>query len=209
MKISKIVMSLAVVALLFASCDDTKKKEAEAKAAAEKIEMEAQAKAEEEAKMVEMEKMEMQKNSIASIAMGNENFSTLVVALKQAGLAQTFLEPGEYTVFAPTNDAFAKVPKATMDMLMMPENKAALQNLLSYHVIKGEFKAAAVVKAINDNKNGYNITTLAGENLTLSLKDGKVMIKDGKGKMATVAVADVDASNGVIHGIDAVLMPKG
>lgn len=209
MKISKIFMSLAVVALLFASCDDTKKKEAEAKAEAEKMEMEAQAKADEEAKMMEMEKMEMQKNSIASIAMGNENFSTLVAALKQAELAQTFMEPGEYTVFAPTNDAFAKVPKATMDMLMMPENKAKLQNLLSYHVIKGEFKADAVVKAINDNKNAYNITTLAGENLTLSLKDGKVMVKDGKGKMATVAVADVDASNGVIHGIDAVLMPKG
>ncbi len=209
MKMSKIIMSLAVIALLFASCDDTKKKEAEAKAEAEKMEMEAQMKADEEAKMADMEKMEMQKNSIASMAMGNPNYSTLVAALKQAELAQTFMEPGEYTVFAPTNDAFAKVPKASMDMLMMPENQSKLQDLLKYHVVKGEWKADAVVKAINDNNNAYSVTTLAGENLTLSLKDGKVMIKDGKGKMAVVADADMDASNGVIHGVDAVLMPKG
>tara|TARA_R100000935_G_scaffold55682_2_gene85937 strand:+ start:29037 stop:29666 length:630 start_codon:yes stop_codon:yes gene_type:complete len=209
MKMSKIIMSLAVVALLFASCDDTKKKEAEAKAEAEKMEMEAKMKADEEAKMADMEKMEMQKNSIASKAMANPNYSTLVAALKQADLAGTFMEPGEYTVFAPTNDAFAKVPKATLDNLMKPENKEQLQGLLKYHVVKGEWKADAVVKAINDNKNAYNVTTLAGENLTLSLKDGKVMIKDGKGKMATVADADMDASNGVIHGVDTVLMPKG
>merc|ERR1711974_119284 len=183
MKMSKIIMSLAVVALLFASCDDTKKKEAEAKAEAEKMEMEAKMKADEEAKMADMEKMEMQKNSIASKAMANPNYSTLVAALKQADLAGTFMEPGEYTVFAPTNDAFAKVPKATLDNLMKPENKEQLQGLLKYHVVKGEWKADAVVKAINDNKNAYNVTTLAGENLTLSLKDGKVMIKDGKGKM--------------------------
>ena len=150
-------MSVAVVALLFASCDDTKKKEAEAKAEAEKMEMEAQMKADEEAKMMEMEKMEMKKNSIASIAMGNENFSTLVTALKTADLAETFMEPGEYTVFAPTNDAFAKVPKATMDKLMMEDNKAMLQNLLKYHVVSGEWKADAVIKAIKDNNNAYNV----------------------------------------------------
>ena len=208
MKLNKIFMSLAVVAFLFASCDDTKKKEAEAKAEAEKMEMEAMKKAEEEAEAMEMEKMEMQKNSIASKAMANPNYSTLVAALKQADLAQTFMEPGEYTVFAPTNDAFAKVPKATMDNLMKPENKQQLQNLLKYHVVKGEWKADAVVKAINDNDNAYNVTTLAGENLVLSLKDGNVMVKDSKGKMAMVANADMDASNGVIHGVNTVLMPK-
>lgn len=209
MKFTKLLMSVAVVSMLFAACDDTKKKEAEAKAEAEKMEMEAQMKADEEAKMMEMEKMEMKKNSIASIAMGNENFSTLVTALKSAGLAETFMEPGEYTVFAPTNDAFAKVPKATMESLLKEENKATLQNLLKYHVVSGEWKADAVIKAINDNNNAYNVTTLAGENLTLSLKDGKVMVKDAKGGMATVVMADVDASNGVIHAIDKVVMPKG
>jgi uncharacterized surface protein with fasciclin (FAS1) repeats len=209
MKFTKLLMSVAVVSMLFAACDDSKKKEAEAKAEAEKMEMEAKMKADEEAKMVEMEKMEMKKNSIASIAMGNENFSTLVTALRTAGLAENFMEPGEYTVFAPTNDAFAKVPKATMDMLLKEENKAQLQNLLKYHVVEGEWSSDAVIKAINDNNNAYNVTTMAGENLTLSLKNDKVMVKDAKGGMATVVMADVDASNGVIHAIDKVAMPKG
>ena len=209
MKIMKLCMSLAVVAMLFAACDDGKKKEAEAKAEQEKMEMEAKMKADEEAKMMEAEKMKMRENSIASIAMKNENFSTLVAALKQADLATTFMEEGEYTVFAPTNDAFAAVPAASMDMLMNDDNKAKLQNLLKYPVVSGEWKADAVIKAINDNNNAYNVTTLAGENLVLSLKDGKVMVKDGKGKMATVVMADVDASNGVIHAIDKVVMPKG
>ena len=103
MKFRMLAVSVATVALLFTACDDTKKKEAEAKAEAERIEMEAQAaamKVEEEAKMA---KVEFQKNSITSIAMGNENFSTLVAALKQADLAETFMGEGEFTVFAPTN----------------------------------------------------------------------------------------------------------
>ncbi|MAP54995.1 fasciclin domain-containing protein [Altibacter sp.] len=208
MKFKSMLLSLAVVGMLFASCDDSKKKEAEAKAEAEKMEMEAKMaaeKAEEEAKMA---KMEMEKNSIAGIAMGNENFSTLVTALKTAELAQTFMEEGEYTVFAPTNDAFAKVPQATLDNLMKPENKEQLQNLLKYHVVSGEWKADAVVKAIQENNNKYNVTTLQGENLVLSLSGDKVMVKDAKGGTATVVMADVDASNGVIHAIDKVVMPK-
>ncbi|MCW8981472.1 fasciclin domain-containing protein [Altibacter sp.] len=208
MKFKTMLLSLAVVGMLFASCDDSKKKEAEAKAEAEKMEMEAKMaaeKAEEEAKMA---KMEMEKNSIASIAMGNENFSTLVTALKTADLAQTFMEEGEYTVFAPTNDAFAKVPQATLDNLMKPENKEQLQNLLKYHVVSGEWKADAVVKAIQENNNKYNVTTLQGENLVLSLNGDKVIVKDAKGGTATVVMADVDASNGVIHAIDKVVMPK-
>ena len=209
MKMMKLFMSVAVVGMLFTACNDAEKKEAEAKAEQEKMEMEAKLKAEEEAKMAEAERMEAQKNSIASIAMGNENFSTLVVALKSADLAQTFMEEGEYTVFAPTNDAFAAVPKSTMDMLLKTENKATLQNLLKYHVVSGEWKADAVVKAIKDNNNAYNVTTLAGENIVLSLDGENVMVKDAKGNKAKVVMADVDASNGVIHAIDKVIMPKG
>lgn len=208
MKITKMFMSLAVVALLFASCDDGKKKEAEMKAAQEKTEMEAKMEAEKKTKELEMKKMDMQKNSIASKAMANPKYSTLVAALKQADLADTFMNPGEYTVLAPTNEAFAKVPKATMDMLMKDENKAKLQELLKYHVVAGSWDAAAVNKAINDNKNAYNVTTLDGENIVFSEKGGKVMVKDAKGNMATVMDADMTASNGVIHGIDKVLMPK-
>ncbi|RMA64682.1 fasciclin domain-containing protein [Ulvibacter antarcticus] len=208
MKIKMLIMSVAVASMLFVSCDDSKKKEAElekAKMEQAKLDDAAKMKAEEEAKMA---KMEFEKNTIASIAMGNDNFSTLVTALKQADLAQTFMSEGEYTVFAPTNDAFAKVPKATMDNLMKPENKATLQNLLKYHVVAGKWMAADVLKAISDNKNKYNVTTLQGENIVLSAKDGKVMIKDAKGNTSTITMTDVNASNGVIHAIDKVMMPK-
>jgi uncharacterized surface protein with fasciclin (FAS1) repeats len=209
MKTRNIILSLAAAGMLFMSCDDGKKKEAEMKAEQERMEMEAQMKIEEEAKLVEQEKMDKQRNSIAAKAMENPNFSTLVTALKTADLAETFMQEGEYTVFAPTNNAFAAVPKSTMDMLMKEENKNQLQNLLKYHVVQGEWKADAVIKAINDNNNAYNVTTMAGENITLSVKNGNVMIKDAKGNMATVVAADVDASNGVIHGINKVIMPKG
>ncbi|NND87892.1 MAG: fasciclin domain-containing protein [Flavobacteriaceae bacterium] len=209
MKTRNIILSLAAASMLFMSCDDGKQKEAEMKAEQERMEMEAQMKMEEEAKLVEQERMDMQRNSIAAKAMENPNFSTLVTALKTADLAETFMQEGEYTVFAPTDDAFAAVPKSTMDMLMMEENKSQLQNLLKYHVVQGEWKADAVIKAINDNNNAYNVTTMAGENITLSVKNGNVMIKDAKGNMATVVAADVDASNGVIHGINKVIMPKG
>ncbi|MDC7993798.1 fasciclin domain-containing protein [Altibacter sp. HG106] len=205
MKIRMLIMSLAVGTFLFTACNDTKKKEEEARLEKEKMEMEQQ-KAEEEAEM--KAQMEYEQNTIAAKAMGSDQFSTLVTALQTAELAETFKGEGEYTVFAPTNDAFAKVPKNTLDNLMKPENKAKLQNLLKYHVVEGEWKADAVIKAINDNNNAYKVTTLAGENITLSLKDGNVMLKDANGKMSTVVMADVDASNGVIHGIDTVVMPK-
>ncbi len=200
-----LVMSLAVGAFLFTACNDNKKKEEEARLEKEKMEME-QKKADEEAAM--KSQMEFEQNTIAAKAMSNDQFSTLVSALQSAELAETFKNEGEYTVFAPTNAAFDKVPKNTLTTLMKPENKSQLQNLLKYHVVEGEWKADAVIKAINDNNNAYKVTTLAGENITLSLKDGNVMLKDAKGKTATVVMADVDASNGVIHGIDAVVMPK-
>ncbi|QNJ98476.1 fasciclin domain-containing protein [Constantimarinum furrinae] len=208
MKIKSIILSLAVIMFAFTACDDTKKKEEEA-AKMEQMKME-EAKAEQMKMEEEAEKMrkDMEANSIAGKAMANPNYSTLVSALKTANLAQTFMEKGEYTVFAPTNDAFNKVPKAKMDELMKPENEAKLQNLLKYHVVSGEWNAAALVKAINENKNKYSVTTLQGENLTFSLKGDKVMVKDAKGNIATVADADMDASNGIIHGIDTVLMPK-
>jgi uncharacterized surface protein with fasciclin (FAS1) repeats len=205
MKMKSVFLSLAVVAFLFTSCNDNEKKEAEAKAEAERMEMEAQKKAEEEAMMA---KQEFEQNTIAAKAMGNDQFSTLVSALKQAGLAETFMEEGEYTVFAPTNDAFNAVPKNTLDNLMKEENKEQLQGLAKYHVVSGEWKAADVIKAIQDNDNKYRVTTLQGENLVLSLKNDKVQVTDAKGNTATVVMADVDASNGVIHAIDKVVMPK-
>ncbi|MEM0518700.1 MULTISPECIES: fasciclin domain-containing protein [Aequorivita] len=209
MKLKTIVMSLAVVTMLFASCEDSKKKEAEAQAQAEQMRMERekdslmQIEADNQAKMAEMEA-----NSIAAKAMGNSDLSTLVSALQAADLAQTLKSEGEYTVFAPTNEAFNKVPKATMDNLMMPENKEQLQGLLKYHVLQGKLPAADVLAKIKEANNKLEVTTLNGEVLTLSEKGGKVMIKDAKGNTATVTSADMEASNGTVHVIDKVLMPK-
>lgn len=209
MKLRTIVMSLAVVTMLFASCEDSKKKEAEAQAQAEQMRMEREkdslmkVEADNQARMAEMEA-----NSIAAKAMGNSDLSTLVSALQAADLAQTLKSEGEYTVFAPTNEAFSKVPKATMDNLMKPENKEQLQGLLKYHVLQGKMNAADVLAKIKEANNKLDVTTLNGEVLTLSEKGGKVMIKDAKGNMATVTSADMDASNGVVHVVDKVLMPK-
>jgi uncharacterized surface protein with fasciclin (FAS1) repeats len=209
MKLKTIVMSLAVVAMLFASCEDTKKKEAEEQAKAEQMRMEREkdslmkVEADNQAMMAQMEA-----NSIAAKAMGNAELSTLVSALQAADMAQTLKGEGDYTVFAPTNDAFSKVPKATLENLMKPENKAQLQKLLQYHVLQGKMNAADVMGKIKDAGGKLDVTTMNGEVLTLSEKNGKVMIKDAKGNSATVTSADMDASNGVVHTIDKVLMPK-
>jgi len=208
MNFKKIVLSLAVVGMLFASCADTKKNDAEAEAAAQAELMQAEEAAAMEAEETTRMQAEYESNTIAAIAMGNENFSTLVSALVAADLATTLKSEGPFTVFAPTNEAFSKVPKATLDNLMKPENKKQLSGLLTYHVVAGEWKAADLVKAINENNNKYEVVTVQGEKLTLSLKDGKVMIKDAKGGTSTVVMADVDASNGVIHAVDKVVMPK-
>ena len=209
MKLKTIVMSLAVVAMLFASCEDTKKKDAEEQAKAEQMRMEREkdslmkVEADNQAMMAQMEA-----NSIAAKAMGNAELSTLVSALQAADMAQTLKGEGDYTVFAPTNDAFSKVPKATLENLMKPENKAQLQKLLQYHVLQGKMNAADVMAKIKDAGGKLDVTTMNGEVLTLSEKNGKVMIKDAKGNSATVTSADMDASNGVVHTIDKVLMPK-
>ncbi|WP_235004046.1 fasciclin domain-containing protein [Aequorivita lipolytica] len=208
MKLKTILMSLAVVAMLFASCEDSKKKEAEAQAQAEEMRMER-----EKDSLMKVEEMntanmaEMEANSIAAKAMGNAELSTLVSALQAADLAQTFKSEGTYTVFAPTNEAFNKVAKATMDNLMKPENKEQLQGLLKYHVLQGKMNATDVLANIKAANNKLDVTTLNGEVLTLSEKGGKVMIKDAKGNTATVTSADMDASNGIVHVIDKVLMP--
>ncbi len=151
---------------------------------------------------------EMEANSIAAKAMGNSDLSTLVSALQAADMAQTLKSEGDYTVFAPTNEAFSKVPQAKMDDLMKPENKSQLQNVLKYHVVQGRMNSSEVLDKIKSAGGKLDVTTLNGEILTLSEKNGKVMVKDVKGNMATVTSADMDASNGIVHTVDKVLMPK-
>ena len=145
--------------------------------------------------------------NIVEVAAGNEAFSTLVAAVKAADLVGTLSSAGPFTVFAPTNDAFAKLPQGTVESLLKPENKDALTGILTYHVVAGKFEAAAVIDAINANDGKFTVTTVQGGSIVLSLMDGNVILTDSKGGTATVVMADVAASNGVIHAIDAVVMP--
>lgn len=146
--------------------------------------------------------------TIVDVAVGNENFTTLVAAVKAAGLVETLSSEGPFTVFAPTNAAFDKLPAGTVDNLLLPENLEKLKAVLTYHVVAGKFEAAAVIDAINQNKGKFTVTTVQGGKIDLSLKDGNVILTDANGKSSMVAIADVAASNGVIHAIDSVVMPK-
>ena len=146
--------------------------------------------------------------TIVGVAASNENFSTLVAAVKAADLVATLNSEGPFTVFAPTNEAFAKLPAGTVETLLKAENKGTLTAVLTYHVVAGKFKAADVLKAIKDNGGKFSITTVNGEKLTAHVMDGKVMLQDAKGNSSTIIMTDVEASNGVIHAIDTVVMPK-
>ena len=146
-------------------------------------------------------------SSIVGVAASNENFSTLVAAVKAADLVGTLDSEGPFTVFAPTNEAFAKLPDGTVESLLKDENKGTLTSILTYHVVAGKVTAADVLKAIEDNDGKFAIKTVNGETLKAYLKDGKVMLKDAKGNHSTVVLTDIEASNGVIHAIDTVVMP--
>jgi len=132
---------------------------------------------------------------IVAVAAGNENFKTLVAAVKAAGLVETLQGPGPFTVFAPTDAAFAKLPAGTVENLLKPENKEKLQAVLKYHVVSGNVKAADVVKL-------DKATTVNGKDVKIAVKDGKVSVND-----ANVTQTDIAAKNGTIHVIDTVLLP--
>ncbi|WP_224483685.1 fasciclin domain-containing protein [Robertkochia aurantiaca] len=149
----------------------------------------------------------IQEPTIVGVAAGNDNFSTLVTAVKAAGLVETLNSEGPFTVFAPTNDAFNKLPAGTLDDLVKPENKDKLTSILTYHVVSGEFMASDVLDAINSNNGKFTITTVQGDQLTASIENGNVILTDANGNSSTVIMTDVDASNGVIHAIDQVVMP--
>ena len=140
-------------------------------------------------------------------AVNSKDHTTLVAAVKAAGLVETLKGAGPFTVFAPTNAAFGALPKGTVDNLLKPENKAALSGILTYHVVAGDMSAAALVAAIKAGKGKAELTTVNGGKL-LAMRQGKrVMLKDEKGNVASVTIADVKQSNGVIHVINKVLMP--
>ena len=146
--------------------------------------------------------------TVVEVAVGSADHTTLVAAVKAAGLVETLQSAGPFTVFAPVNAAFAKLPAGTVDYLLKAENKATLTKVLTYHVIAGTFDAATVVKAITDAKGSLALKTVSGGTVTASLKNGKVILTDEKGGTATVVATDLKAGNGIIHVIDSVVLPK-
>ena len=138
--------------------------------------------------------------NIVQNAVNSKDHTTLVAAVKAAGLVETLESKGPFTVFAPTNTAFGKLPAGTVETLVKPENKATLTKILTYHVVPGKLAAS-------DLKDGMKLKTAEGEQLSVKLQDGKVWIVDAKGGTSMVTISNVNQSNGVIHVVDTVLMP--
>lgn len=157
-------------------------------------------------KMVGGAEMYPSKNIIEN-AVNSKDHTTLVAAVKAAELVETLSSDGPFTVFAPTNAAFENLPEGTVATLLKPENKKQLQTVLTYHVIAGKFNAKDVIAAIKKGGGKVELKTVSGGTLTAMLDDGSVKIMDSKGNIATVTVADVNQSNGVIHVVDTVLLP--
>jgi len=147
------------------------------------------------------------KGTIVSAAASSGDHKTLVKAVTAAGLADTLAGKGPFTVFAPTDAAFAKLSAGTVETLLEPANRSQLRSVLTYHVVPGKVNAAALVSQINANGGQASLTTVEGSPLTAALKDGKVVIRDEKGGEAAVTAADLETGNGVIHVTDAVSIP--
>ena len=141
-------------------------------------------------------------------AVNSKDHTTLVAAVKAAGLVETLKGPGPFTVFAPTNAAFAALPAGTVDTLLKPESKPALTKVLTYHVVSGKMDAAALMAAVKAGNGKATLKTVSGGTLTATSNGSAVMVMDESGGTAKVAIADVTQSNGVIHVVDKVLLPK-
>ena len=149
-----------------------------------------------------------QTKDVVDIAIGSADHTTLVAAVKAADLVTTLKGKGPFTVFAPTNAAFAKLPAGTVETLLKPENKAQLAKILTYHVVSGNLDAAAVLAAVKTGNGKAVVTTVSGGKLTASVDGGKVKLTDESGNSAFVITADLKGSNGVVHVIDGVVLPK-
>ena len=146
--------------------------------------------------------------TIVDVAVGNEDFSTLVTALKAADLVGALQGDGPFTVFAPTNDAFAKLDSNTLSSLLEAKNQKALANILTYHVISGKLTAIDVVSALESGNGSVDLTALNGQVINVMQKDGKIWLKDLNGNYSEIVATDVMGSNGVIHVINTVVMPN-
>ncbi|WP_422372391.1 fasciclin domain-containing protein [Hoeflea sp.] len=147
--------------------------------------------------------------NIVENAVNSADHTTLVAAVKAAGLVDTLMGEGPFTVFAPTNDAFAALPDGTVDTLLKPENKDQLTKVLTCHVVAADAMSSAIMKMVDDDGGTHPVETVGGCTLNVTYMGDKIMIEDETGGVANVTIADVDQSNGVIHVIDKVLLPKG
>jgi uncharacterized surface protein with fasciclin (FAS1) repeats len=147
--------------------------------------------------------------NIIENAVNSKDHTTLVAAVKAGGLVETLSGAGPFTVFAPTNEAFNKLPKGTVETLVKPENKDALVKILTYHVVPGRISSEALMSMIKKNGGMYKAKTVQGDELTFMTKGKNIFITDEKGGMSKVTIPDVNQSNGVIHVVNTVLMPKG
>jgi uncharacterized surface protein with fasciclin (FAS1) repeats len=146
--------------------------------------------------------------TIVETAIATDALSTLVAAVKAADLVETLSGPGPFTVFAPTNDAFDALPDGTVATLLKPENKGQLAGILTYHVVSGDIKAADVLSLIEKNGGKATVKTVAGGDLTCTTDGGKVYVHDASGNKAEVVIPNIENSNGTVHVINKVLMPK-
>ena len=146
--------------------------------------------------------------NIVENAINSKDHTTLVTAVKAAGLVNTLSGPGPFTVFAPTNAAFGILPNGTVEDLLKTENKAKLTKILTYHVVSANAMSSAIDKMIKDDGGKHTVNTVSGNKLVASMKNGKIVLTDENGGTATVTIPDVKQSNGVIHVIDHVLLPK-
>jgi len=144
---------------------------------------------------------------IVSNAVNSKDHTTLVAAVKAAGLVGTLQGDGPFTVFAPTNKAFEKLPEGTVSSLLEPQNKPTLQAVLTYHVLAGKYSASDIVEAIKKGNGMATFSTVNGAMITAMLKGKKVQLKDASGNISTVSISDVNQSNGVIHVVDTVVLP--
>ena len=151
--------------------------------------------------------MSAQKN-IVETAASSKDFTTLVAAVKAADLVDVLSGEGPFTVFAPTNDAFAKLPDGTVETLLKPENKTKLQTILKYHVVSGSIMAGDVVALIKENNGKAKVVTVSGDTLTAQMKDGSVYLVDENNNWSKITATDLKTSNGVIHVIDTVVLPN-
>jgi uncharacterized surface protein with fasciclin (FAS1) repeats len=195
-----LLIAAAITTVTFVACNDTKTEETKTDTTATTTTTEPMKPAEEKGVMVGGANMVASKDIVDNAA-GSADHTTLVAAVKAAGLVETLKGAGPFTVFAPTNEAFNKLPAGTVDNLLKPENKEKLAKILTYHVVSGAFKST-------DLKDGQKVKTVQGEELTIGYKDSKWTVTDAKGAVANITIADVISSNGVTYVIDAVLMPK-